>query len=91
MKPHIPHTLSMLTAIAMVLTFATCKQPAPKTTTETPAFNPAIAAFTSGTISGQSGIRVVLAEDYPEVVAPNTPLEKKVFRFKPAPYYVVAC
>ena len=27
---------------------------------------------------------MVLAEDYPEVVAPNTPLEKSVFRFKPA-------
>ena len=84
MKPHIPHTLSMLTAIAMVLTLATCRQPAKETTPQTPAFNPAIAAFTSGTISGQSGIRVVLAEDYHEVVAPNTPVGKKVFRFKPA-------
>jgi alpha-2-macroglobulin len=48
-----------------------------------PAFHPAIAAFTSGTISTQSGIRVVLAEDYPEEIAPNAPVGKKIFRFKP--------
>lgn len=84
MKPHIPTTLSILAAIAMVLIFATCKQPPTESTPETPAFNPAITAFTSGTISGQSAIRMVLAEDYPEVVTSNTPVGKKVFRFKPA-------
>ncbi|MBE0663928.1 MAG: hypothetical protein IH597_15835 [Bacteroidales bacterium] len=86
MKPHFPTSLSILAAIAMILLFATCKQSPTETTEatpETPVFNPAIAAFTSGTISGQSAIRVVLAEDYPELLAPNTPVGKKVFRFKP--------
>jgi alpha-2-macroglobulin len=87
MKPPISTTFSILLAIAIVLTLTTCKQPTTETSTKStpgiPAFNPAIAAFTSGTISGQSAIQVVLAEDYPEVVAPNTPVGKKVFRFKP--------
>jgi hypothetical protein len=87
MKPYKSHTLNLLAFIAIILSLSNCKHPAPETT---PAFHPAITAFTSGTVSGQANIRVVLAEDYAEAVAPNTPVGKKVFRFKPAPYNVVA-
>jgi alpha-2-macroglobulin len=81
MKLHNLRIIRQLAVLSVVLTLANCKHPAPETT---PTFHPAIAAFTSGTISGQANIRVVLAEDYAEAVAPNTPVGKKVFRFKPA-------
>lgn len=84
MKTHKTLIHSLMAFVAVILSFSTCQSPTPKSSPETPAFHPAVAAFTSGTISGQSAIRVVLAEDYPEFVEPNTPLGKKVFRFKPA-------
>jgi len=49
-----------------------------------PAFIEKIAAFTSGVISSESTIQVVLAEDYPGQVSRNTPVTEKLFRFKPS-------
>lgn len=83
MNPFNKFKFSLLALIAAVFVLPTCQPPAPKSSPETPAFHPAIAAFTSGTISGQSVIRVVLSENYPEVVEPNTPVGKQIFRFKP--------
>jgi hypothetical protein len=87
MKLYNLRIIRLLAVLSVILALSNCKHPAPETT---PAFHPAITAFTSGTVSGQANIRVVLAEDYAEAVAPNTPVGKKVFRFKPAPYNVVA-
>jgi len=81
MEQHKQQIFRLLAVVLIIFALSSCKRPAPETT---PTFHPAIAAFTSGVISGQASIRVVLAEDYPEVVAPNTPVGKKVFRFKPA-------
>jgi alpha-2-macroglobulin len=49
-----------------------------------PSFTEKIAAFTSGVISSESAIQIVLTEDYPVKVSPNTPVSNSVFRFKPA-------
>lgn len=81
MEQYKQQIIRLSAVILVIYALSACKRPAPETV---PAFHPAIAAFTSGTISGLSSIRVVLAEDYPEVVAPNTPVGKKIFRFKPA-------
>ncbi len=55
------------------------------------AFTPYISAFTSGIISNQSTIRMVLMEDIPGAVE-NKPLEQKLFSFNPGikgqTYYV---
>jgi alpha-2-macroglobulin len=48
-----------------------------------PAFTEKIAAFTSGVISNESNIQVVLADDYPGQITRNTPVTERLFRFKP--------
>jgi alpha-2-macroglobulin len=49
-----------------------------------PLFTEKIAAFTSGVISSESDIQIVLTDDYPSKVSPNTPVNNTIFRFKPA-------
>jgi len=49
-----------------------------------PAFTEKISAFTSGVISSESVIQVILAEDYPGSDISNAPDGKGMFRFKPA-------
>ncbi len=46
------------------------------------AFTPYISAFTSGIISNQSNIRIVLMEDIPGAEE-NTPIKQKLFSFNP--------
>jgi uncharacterized protein YfaS (alpha-2-macroglobulin family) len=48
-----------------------------------PAFTEKVAAFTSGIISSESTIQVVLADDYPGQITRNTPVSETVFKFKP--------
>jgi uncharacterized protein YfaS (alpha-2-macroglobulin family) len=48
-----------------------------------PAFTEKIAAFTSGTISSESPVRIILAEDNPEAGEINSPAANGLFRFKP--------
>jgi uncharacterized protein YfaS (alpha-2-macroglobulin family) len=48
-----------------------------------PAYNPHIAAFTSGVIQGASSISVVLSEDYSGEVALQEPVPEKLFDFSP--------
>lgn len=50
---------------------------------ETP-FNPLVAAFTSGTISSESYIRIHLSADYPGIQEPGTPVNEKILSFSPA-------
>ncbi|HPK05542.1 MAG TPA: hypothetical protein PK908_06580, partial [Bacteroidales bacterium] len=73
------YNLLILTAI--VFCFITCRQPAKD---KIPPFHPLVSAYTSGTISGQSYIRVVLSENYPGAHTADTPVGRKVFKFKPA-------
>lgn len=67
----------LMTLICMVQ----CRKP---DTSINPAFTEKIAAFTSGVISSESVIQVVLAEDYPGDDLSKAPERKDIFRFKPA-------
>ncbi len=49
-----------------------------------PAFTEKIVAFTSGVISAESTIRIILAEDNPHAGDVNSPAGDKLFKFKPA-------
>lgn len=49
-----------------------------------PAFTEKITAFTSGVISSESTIRIILAEDNPHAGEVNTPADEDLFRFKPS-------
>ncbi|MDP2423774.1 MAG: MG2 domain-containing protein [Bacteroidales bacterium] len=80
MKPITLLVKSILLLAVFLAVTTSCKQ---KLTNKVPVFHPAIAAFTSGMISVQSKIRIVLAEDYPDIIEPNSPLSKKVFAFNP--------
>jgi uncharacterized protein YfaS (alpha-2-macroglobulin family) len=49
-----------------------------------PAFTEKIVAFTSGVVSSESTIQIILAEDCPYAGDSNTPAEEGIFSFKPA-------
>ncbi|NLN95361.1 MAG: hypothetical protein GX128_04235 [Bacteroidales bacterium] len=72
---------SLLILTAIVFCFSTCVQPAKD---KIPPFHPLVSAYTSGTISGQSYIRVVLSENYPGAHTADTLVGRKVFKFKPS-------
>jgi len=64
------------------LTFSACKKHGNRVET-TPAFNPKITAFTSGLISANSNIRVILASDIPEDIRTNQKLNGQLFDIDP--------
>jgi hypothetical protein len=49
-----------------------------------PAFTEKIAAFTSGVISSESTIKIILADDNPHAGDANSPADVDLFKFKPA-------
>jgi len=61
-----------------------CKKTDKSSLSINPAFTEKIAAFTSGVISSESVIQVVLAEDYPGADISNATAGNGLFRFKPA-------
>ncbi len=71
--------------ILLLLTSALiqCKKKSEKSFSINPAFIEKIAAFTSGIISSESVIQIILAEDYPENVEFNTAIATNLFSFKP--------
>jgi alpha-2-macroglobulin len=66
---------------SILFTAVQCKKN--KSAVINPAFTEKIAAFTSGVISSESTIQVVLADDYPGQIARNTPVSETVFKFNP--------
>lgn len=68
-------------ALLLLLTAAGCQR-SPQA--PDPAFTEKVSAYTSGTISSGSVIRVVLAQSVPGTVTPNSDAGRKLFRFKPA-------
>ena len=77
------HRNVQILVLILFVCLISCKPAPEKTRSIDPAFTSYITAFTSGQISKQSGIRIRLAEDYPEVVNINQPLEEKLFQFSP--------
>jgi len=65
-----------------LLTFQ-CKKQTKFSDELNPAFTEKIAAFTSGVISAESTIRIILAEDNKHAGEPNSPAKDGLFRFKP--------
>ncbi len=63
--------------------FVQCKKKSEKSFTINPAFIEKISAFTSGVISAESVIQIILAEDYPQSIEFNTVIETNLFSFKP--------
>jgi hypothetical protein len=81
-------SLSRLNRIAfpvfLAFFLAQCKKADQSATLVNPAFTEKIAAFTSGIVSSESVIQIVLAEDYPGTDMTNAPAGEGLFRFKPA-------
>jgi alpha-2-macroglobulin len=61
-----------------------CKKADQSALTVNPAFMEKITAFTSGVISSESVIQIVLAEDFPGGDISNAPAGEGLFRFKPS-------
>lgn len=74
--------VALLPAV-FILLFGQCKKPGPFLQTIDPAFTETVAAFTSGTISCESVIQIVLAEDIVVQDLASAPSLKDVIRFKP--------
>ncbi len=70
-------------ALLLTLSLVQCKKKSEKVFEVNPAFTERIAAFTSGVISSESVIQVILAEDCPDAGDPNTAIESELFVFKP--------
>jgi uncharacterized protein YfaS (alpha-2-macroglobulin family) len=67
-----------------LLSFTQCKHSQQESSFINPAFTEKIAAFTSGIISAESTIQVILSDEYPGEISRNTSVSEEVFRFKPA-------
>ena len=83
MKPTCTFHRVFRTILILLLSLAQCKR-GKKSSFINPAFTEKIAAFTSGMVSSESTIQVVLADDYPGQITRNTPVAEDIFRFKPA-------
>ncbi len=82
-KPVI-HPGIIIIPVFLLLSIVQCKK-ADKTALEiNPAFTEKIAAFTSGVISSESVIQIVLADDLPVAGISDAPSGDGLFRFKPA-------
>ena len=82
-KSIIPFT-RVIFSLIFLLAFSQCKKPDRSALIVNPAFTEKIAAFTSGVISSESVIQVILAEDYPGGDISGAPSGDGLFRFKPA-------
>ena len=74
---------SGIIALFVMLSLVQCKKKNEKAFEVNPAFTEKIAAFTSGVISSESVIQVILAEDCPNALEFNTAIEPELFDFKP--------
>jgi alpha-2-macroglobulin len=83
--PAISVTLAKIVIpLFLLLSLAQCKKSNKAHLPINPAFTEKIAAFTSGVISSESVIQIVLAEDYPGGDILSAPAGEGLFRFKPA-------
>ena len=69
--------------LLLSLSLVQCKKKGEKAFVINPAFTEKIAAFTSGVISSESAIQIILAEDCSNSGELNTAVENELFGFKP--------
>ena len=74
----------LLLCAVLLLNLSACKKQSRFRDAINPAFTEKIAAFTSGVISSESTIRIILAEDNPPAGEANSPADDELFKFKPA-------
>jgi uncharacterized protein YfaS (alpha-2-macroglobulin family) len=72
-----------MVVLLVLFSFVQCKKKSDKAFITDPAFTEKIAAFTSGTVSSESVIQIILAEDCPDPVELNAAVETEFFDFKP--------
>src|SRR5512133_2036656 len=70
--------------IVCLLIFSQCKKSGKTTDEFNPAFTENIVAFTSGVISAESVVRIILAEDNDHAGGFGSPADDGLFRFKPS-------
>lgn len=80
-RPILRLVLFAIAAVSML--FTGCKPRSRVTGEMTPVYNPAIAAFTSGSISVESSIMIRLADEYKGEASASEPLKEKLFEFSP--------
>ncbi|MBN1143156.1 MAG: hypothetical protein JXA72_01990 [Bacteroidales bacterium] len=68
----------------LLLNLSACKKQGKSRDSINPGFTEKIAAFTSGVISSESTIRIILTEDCPAAGEGNAPADAGLFKFKPA-------
>jgi uncharacterized protein YfaS (alpha-2-macroglobulin family) len=83
MKPAFSFHRIIRTVFIFSILFSTVQCKKDRSPVINPAFTEKIAAFTSGVISSESTIQVVLSDDYPGQITRNTPVGETVFKFKP--------
>ena len=84
MKPALTFQRVIRTIFIISITFSSiqCKK-SRRSSAINPAFTEKISAFTSGIISSESTIQVVLADEFPGQITRNTPISETIFKFKP--------
>ncbi len=72
-------------ALGLVIFFLlnACQQKENKKLKIDPGFRNYIAAFTSGSVSRASGVKVILRNDFPGKIVPGSEVAEKLFRFSP--------
>ncbi|MCK4749382.1 MAG: hypothetical protein KAT15_20150, partial [Bacteroidales bacterium] len=69
--------------LVLLINVYSCRQETKQYVSVDPGFTSYISAFTAGFISKQAAIRIRLAEDYPEEISRNQPLNEKLFQISP--------
>ncbi len=82
-KPSVLTAARYLLFLSLIITSTQCKKGHVSNSFD-PAFTEKITAFTSGVISSESTIRIILAEDNPHAGEVNAPVDDDLFRFKPS-------
>ncbi len=82
-KPSIATVLIRVLILFMLFPIISCKKKDKLVEEFNPAFTEKIVAFTSGKISAESTIRIILAEDNPHAGEVNSPAPGNILKFKP--------
>jgi uncharacterized protein YfaS (alpha-2-macroglobulin family) len=75
---------SLVILVSIFLILFSCDRSKPTDKYDNPDYNPKISAFTSGLISSQASVRVMLSSDFLNDFQEEVKSEKELFEFKPA-------
>ncbi len=69
--------------LLLLVIFSSCKKKPEAVFTINPEFTSYVSAFTSGQISKESNIMIRLANEYPEEITADAPIDDNLFKFQP--------